>query len=169
MERARSDGEGVRGARLAAVVVGDGERRAGAGLGQRDRLAREHACAERRAVVAAGRARLADRMDPALFVRHELVGRDEERNELLRFAAAVQEEAGGPHRRSDLQELSKIPLPEQPGRGYTIRSSEASNFSCSISNLSAVLKLTSPKRTSSRGRSCPKLCRSAEMTFAIFA
>ena len=51
----------------------------------------------------------------------------------------------------------------------TIRFSDASNFSCSISSFRAVAKLTSSKRASSRGRSWPTLCRSAEITLAIFA
>src|SRR6184192_1635333 len=53
--------------------------------------------------------------------------------------------------------------------GYTIKSFAASSFSCSMNNLRADSKLTSSKRISSRGRSWPRLLKSAEMTLAIFA
>ena len=55
-----------------------------------DRLALHHADED----AAARRARLADRMHPAFFVRHEFVRRDEQRDQLLRLAAAVEDEAG---------------------------------------------------------------------------
>src|ERR1700682_6651734 len=50
-----------------------------------------------------------------------------------------------------------------------IRSSDVSNFSCSTNRERAVSQSTRSKRISSRGRSCPRLCRSAEITLAIFA
>src|SRR5713226_3269780 len=44
-----------------------------------------------------------------------------------------------------------------------------SRFSCSLSKFLAASHETSSNRISSRGRSCPRLARSAEITFAILA
>ena len=56
-----------------------------------DRLALHHAHVD----AASGRALLADRADPAFLARDECVVADEQRNQLLRLAAAVEDEARG--------------------------------------------------------------------------
>src|SRR4029077_15629203 len=50
-----------------------------------------------------------------------------------------------------------------------INPSEASRFSCSLNSDRAVSHPTRSNRISSRGRSCPRLLKSAEITFAILA
>ena len=59
---------------------------------------------------ASGRALLAERADPAFFAGHEPVFGDEQRNQLLRLAAPVEDEAGGARDAAGLEEISSFHL-----------------------------------------------------------
>ena len=69
-----------------------------------DRFALHHAHGD----AAARRALLAERANPAFFSRHELVFGDEQRNQLLRLAASVEDEAGRAGDAAGFEEISSF-------------------------------------------------------------